>query len=67
MVSAHGGTPGLIAELAPLLLLLLGGIAVWRRSREERSETPGPDDEPGVEEEGGDRERGRGGRLAEPE
>jgi MYXO-CTERM domain-containing protein len=67
MVSAHGGTPGLIAELLPLLLLLLGGIAVWRRSREQSSDAPGPDDEPRVEEEHGDRERARGGGLAEPE
>jgi hypothetical protein len=50
MPLAHGGTPGLIAEMLPLILLLIGGIWVWRKGREEESDAAGPDDEPSVEE-----------------
>ena len=50
MVVAHGGTVGLILEIGPLVLVVLGGIAVWWRSRGERSDGPGSGDEPSVEE-----------------
>ena len=56
MIPAHGGTPGLLIELSPLLLLLVGAIVVWRRSRGEDSEAPGAGDEAAVEQERGDRE-----------
>jgi hypothetical protein len=52
VVLAHGGTPGLIAEITPLVLLVVGAIVVWRRSRDDESEAAWPDDEPGVEEDG---------------
>ena len=47
---AHGGTVGLIVEIVPLALLVLGGIAVWWRSRGDRSGAPGTGDEASVEE-----------------
>jgi hypothetical protein len=66
---AHGGIPGLIVESLPVVLLLFGGIAVWRRSREERraSGTDRPGDEAGVEEHRREGEGDRGLGLAEPE
>jgi hypothetical protein len=56
MFPAHGGTPGLIAELAPLVLLVVGAIAVWLRSREDASDAPRTGDEAAVEEERGESE-----------
>jgi hypothetical protein len=56
MFPAHGGTPGLIAELAPLVLLAVGAVAVWLRSRGVASEAPGTGDEAAVEEERGESE-----------
>jgi hypothetical protein len=53
---AHGGTPGLIAEITPLILLVVGAIVVWRRSREDESDAARTDDEPGVEEDRSDAE-----------
>jgi hypothetical protein len=53
---AHGGTPGLIAEITPLVLLVIGGVVVWMRSRDEESDAAWPDDETGVEEDRGDAE-----------
>ena len=67
MLSAHGGTPGLIAETAPLVLLVIGGLVVWIRSRKEGSDLPGAGDEPPVQEADGDGERGGGRGLSEPE
>ena len=45
MIPAHGGTPGLIIEIAPLALLVVGAIVVWRRSRTDAAEGAGADDE----------------------
>lgn len=56
MTPAHGGTPGLLIELSPLVLLIVGAIVVWRRSRGAESEAPLAGDEAAVEEERGDRE-----------
>jgi hypothetical protein len=54
MIPAHGGTPGLIVEISPLVLLVIGAVAVWWRSRDEDSEAPRTGDEPPVEEERGE-------------
>ena len=51
MFPAHGGSLGLIVELTPLVLLVIGGIVVWQRSRGAGSDAPGPGDEAAVEEE----------------
>jgi hypothetical protein len=56
VVLGHGGTPGLIAEITPLVLLVIGAIVVWRRSRDEESDAAWADDEPRVEEDGSDAE-----------
>ena len=56
MFPAHGGTPGLIVELIPLVLLVVGAIVVWRRSRGEDSDAPGAGDEASVQEDDGDPE-----------
>jgi hypothetical protein len=50
MIPAHGGTAGLIVEIVPLVLLVLGGIAVWWRSRGEDSRGTGTGDEASIEE-----------------
>ena len=66
---AHGGTAGLLVELAPLVVLVVLGLAVWRRSRGAGAadDPSAPDDEARVEEHRGDGERGGRVRLAEPE
>ena len=56
MILAHGGTPGLLIELSPLVLLIVGAIVVWMRSRGDDSDAPRAGDEAAVEEERGDRE-----------
>ena len=50
MLAAHGGTVGLVVEIVPLVLLVLGGIAVWWRSRDNDSGGPGAGNEASVEE-----------------
>jgi hypothetical protein len=50
MIVAHGGTVGLILEIVPLVLVVVGGIAVWWRSRGADSGGTGTGDEPAVEE-----------------
>jgi hypothetical protein len=56
MFPAHGGTLGLVVEIAPLVLLVIGGVVVWHRSRGADPDAPGPGDEAAVEEERRDAE-----------
>jgi hypothetical protein len=49
-IVAHGGTGGAIAELSTVILIAVGFLVVWWRTRADSA----PDDEPGVEEEGGE-------------
>lgn len=65
---AHGGAAGLAAELGLVFVMLALGVRVWWQSRRlERSGTPGPGDEAGVEEDDRDRERDGGLGDAEAE
>ena len=56
-VLAHGGTPGLIAELSGVVAIVGLWAWVWWRSRGASDEDGlAADDEPAVEERRGDRE-----------
>ena len=56
-VLAHGGTPGLIAELSGVVAIVGLWAWVWWRSRAAPDEDElGADDEAAVEERSGDRE-----------
>src|SRR5688572_6342556 len=59
---AHGGTPGLIVELSPVILILAVWIGVWVRSRRS-----GGGDEAAIEEHDGERERDGGAGDPEAE
>jgi hypothetical protein len=59
----HGGTGGLIAESATVVLIAIGFVVVWWRTRADSAAAH----EPGVEEERRDRKRHGETRDAKPE